>query len=246
MSVDSDQRTALDELRDRYRKLRDRIESNQSEFSRLARSVYRVQEEERRRIAREMHDGIGQNLTVLMHRIRAAAEQRDDDSIATLHGALELCERTLADTRELCRILRPQILDDLGLTAALHSLVQHLSESAGLQVDVEVADVSELDGDVQMLVYRLAQESLTNILRHARARSAQVKVSRRPGVVQLLVSDDGDGFDPTDGTRPNGSGLGGMRERVKLFGGIFDIDSRPGEGCRVRAAIPLSLPGEDA
>src|SRR4249919_2505863 len=153
--MDDDTSVALEQLRDRYRQLLVRLEDNQSQFQNLARSALRVQEDERRRIARELHDGIGQNLTALKHQL--AVLQAQLPASATHHAAqldacIELCAQTLEDTRQLSRLLRPQVLDDLGLEAALHWLARSVPAPGKLQVAVHLDPVPELDTEVQTLL----------------------------------------------------------------------------------------------
>lgn len=224
----------------RYEHLLQRLEANEREFRRLGRSVLRVQEDERRRLARDLHDGIGQNLTALKHqlarmrdRLPAGADPALRDGLA---DAIGLCADTLEDTRELSRLLRPTILDDLGLEPALRWLGRSIGESAGLSIAVEIEPLPELDGERQTLLFRIAQEALNNIAKHAQARSVLVRLVERDGRLQLQVVDDGIGFDPQ--TRPAGSGLSGMRERLRLFEGLLEVHSSPGHGTRLRAIVP--------
>lgn len=229
-------------LQARYRDLLDRLEHSQREFYRLARSVFRVQEEERRRLARDLHDGVGQNLTALKHQLALAAEALPAEQgplRERLQRCVALCAQTLDDTRQLSRLLRPQVLDDLGLTAALQALARTLGEASGLEVKLEIGPLPELDGDTQALIFRIAQESLTNVVRHAGAKQALLRLMTRPGWMQFTLWDDGRGFEPGAATTSGGSGLRGMRERVQLFGGRFDLHSQPGQGCRVRMLLPL-------
>ncbi|GAB2515820.1 sensor histidine kinase [Lysobacter humi (ex Lee et al. 2017)] len=224
---------------DRYESLLQRLEANEREFRRLGRSVLRVQEDERRRLARELHDGVGQNLTALKHRL---AQLRDAPSVDPalregLDAAIDLCAHTLEDTRELSRLLRPTILDDLGLEPALRSLGRSVGESAGIAVAIEVEPLPALDGEYETLLFRVAQEALNNIAKHARARSVLLRVVERDARLQLQVVDDGVGFDPAE--RAGGSGLSGMRERLRLFQGTLDVHSSPGSGTRLRAVVPL-------
>ena len=220
----------------RYEQLILRLEANEREFRRLGRSVLRVQEDERRRLARDLHDGVGQNLTALKHRLAqlrdaATGAQRDG-----LDDAIGLCADTLEDTRELSRLLRPTILDDLGLEPALRWLGRSIGESAGISIAVEIEPLPELDGERQTLVFRVAQEALNNIAKHARARSVLVRLVERDARLQLQIVDDGVGFDPA--SRASGSGLSGMRERLRLFEGLLEVHSAPGHGTRIRAVIP--------
>ncbi|TBR07258.1 MAG: sensor histidine kinase [Lysobacter sp.] len=235
----TERRTPASDGGDRYAHLLDRLEANEREFRRLGRSVLRVQEDERRRLARDLHDGIGQNLTALKHRL---AQVRDalphgDPLHGRLDDAVSLCVDTLEDTRELSRLLRPTILDDLGLEPALRWLGRSIGESAGIAIAVEIEALPTLDGERQTLLFRIAQEALNNIAKHAQAHSVLLRLVERDGRLQLQVVDDGIGFDPS--VRAQGSGLSGMRERLRLFQGTLEVHSAPGDGTRLRAVVPL-------
>lgn len=235
------------ELRQRHGELLERMHSGEARFRSLARSVWRVQEEERRRIARELHDGIGQNLTALKHSIALVGSEAALDPAlrARIDQALALCSRTLEETRQLSRLLRPQILDDLGLAAALRWLARNIADAGGPEVDVECELSAEPDSELRTLVFRLAQEALGNVVRHARAAHAVVRVGERDGCLDLLVWDDGRGCDAAAalraGSEGRSAGLAGMRERVLLHGGSLQFDAAPGQGCRVRARLPLAM-----
>lgn len=224
---------------DRYEKLLERLESNEREFRRLGRSVLRVQEDERRRLARDLHDGVGQNLTALKHRLAQLRDAADDASPLrdALDATVDLCTETLEDTRELARLLRPTILDDLGLAPALQWLGRSIGQSANVAVAVEIEPLPQLDGERETLLFRVAQEALNNIAKHAQARSVLVRLVARDGRLQLQVVDDGTGFDAS--SRSAGSGLSGMRERLRLFEGLLEVHSAPGNGTRLRAIVPL-------
>lgn len=225
----------------RYEQLLTRVEANEREFRRLGRSVLRVQEDERRRLARELHDGVGQNLTALKHRLaqlRDCMQQVPEPLRDGLDAAIALCADTLEDTRELSRLLRPTILDDLGLEPALRWLGRSIGEATGMSVAVEIEPLSDVDGERQTLIFRIAQEALNNIAKHAQARSVLLRLVERGGRLQLQVVDDGVGFDPAE--RARGSGLSGMRERLRLFEGQLEVHSAPGHGTRIRAVVPAS------
>jgi two-component system NarL family sensor kinase len=229
-------------LRQQYQDLLDRLQRNEREFRRLGRAVWRVQEDERRRLARELHDGVGQNLTAIKHRLAAIAGTLPGDNAearAALEAAIALCSDTLEDTRHLSRLLRPPVLDDLGLEAALRWLARSQGEASGLDIAVDIAALPPLDADLQTLLFRVAQEALNNIARHADASSVLLRLVARGGLVQLQVADDGRGCDPDAALRGGGSGLGGMRERLRLYEGRLEIHSAPGEGTRLRAVVPL-------
>lgn len=234
----------LSRLRRDYAELVRRLEANQSRFQRLARSIYRVQEDERRRLARDLHDGLGQNLTALKHHLMMAIGQ-GATAHAVLQDALSLCDRTLAETRELSRLLRPQVLDDLGLPAALRWLARTLGTPAGLDVELEVEEActTELDEDLRTLVFRLAQEALTNTVKHAQARHAGFRLRIEEGRLRFEAWDDGQGFDPDIAVRSGSSGvssgLGAMHERAALHGGTLRFTSRIGAGSQLRLVVPL-------
>jgi signal transduction histidine kinase len=223
------------------------LASGQARFRDLARSVWRVQEDERRRFARDLHDGLGQNITAILHQLEQIAAEPDlsDSAQRRLDKALDLCARALYDTRNLARLLRPKILDDLGLCAALHWLARTVSDGAGFAVDVDCeSDLQDSSGDVATLIFRLTQEALNNIAKHARASHVLIKVGMQGERLHLLIADDGRGFEPANVFAPGqaslSTGLGSMRERIALFGGVLSIISSPGDGTQLRAMLPLN------
>ena len=243
----------LHDLRRQYQQLLERLQRNEREFRRLGRAVWRVQEDERRRLARDLHDGVGQNLTALKHRLAqlATALPAGDGPLRDqFDKAIALCADTLEDTRNMSRLLRPPILDDLGLEAALRWLVRSQSESSGAEVTLEMEPLPALDTDLQTLLFRVAQEALNNVAKHADAHQVMVRLVARGGLLQLQVVDDGCGCDPAVVLKAGGSGVGGMRERLRLYGGGLELHSVPGEGTRLRAVVPLDSvaenPGTDA
>lgn len=235
---------ADDDLRTQYQRLLQRVEANEGEFRRLGRSVWRVQEDERRRLARELHDGVGQNLTALKHQlalVAASLPPAQEDQREKLEAAIALCVATMEDTRELSRLLRPPILDDLGLEPALRSLARSLHVGGGpeVELDFDPEALSALNDDLRTLLFRVVQEALNNIAKHAQANQARVQLRKLGNELRLLVEDDGRGFDPALAFHSGGSGLGGMRERLRLYGGRFEIQSAAGAGTRVLAAVTL-------
>jgi signal transduction histidine kinase len=242
--------TALDQLRERYAELLSRLEENQSQFQRLARSALRVQEDERRRIARELHDGIGQNLTAIKHQLamlQAQLRGSSAEGAERVGACIDLCAQTLEDTRQLSRLLRPQVLDDLGLGAALHWLARTLEGNGRLQVAVHLEEIPALDPELQTLLFRVTQEALANVVKHADASDALVRLAMRGGRVSLTVWDNGAGFDvaaaEAAARQGRGSGLAGMRERLALYGGALRIDSEAESGTWLRASVPASTGG---
>ena len=239
------QQESIDQLRLDYNRLLQRLQSNQRRFDLLARSAFRLQEDERRRLARELHDGLGQNLTALQHLLGLLLEglaEADQPSRQLAERALKVCRGTLEDTREMSRLLRPQILDDLGLSAALQSLCRSIRENAGLKVELCIDDEPELDSEQQTVVFRIAQESLTNVVRHARAQRVELRLRERARWLTLSIEDDGIGLEQAEGQAPasgHGSGLRGMRERLRLFGGELKLQPGAQGGLRVLALLPL-------
>ncbi|MFC0678932.1 sensor histidine kinase [Lysobacter korlensis] len=232
-------------LRQQYFDLLERLQRNEREFRRLGRAVWRVQEDERRRLARELHDGVGQNLTALKHRLSQLDDALPAEGPARAHleAAMSLCSDTLDDTRNLSRLLRPPILDDLGLEAALRWLARSLGEASGLDITLDLQPLPPLDGELQTLLFRVAQEALNNAVKHAAAQTVIVRLVAREGMLQLQVADDGRGCEPARALQSGGSGLGGMRERLRLYDGRLELHSAPGEGTRVRALVPLAPRG---
>ncbi|MDQ3510765.1 MAG: sensor histidine kinase [Pseudomonadota bacterium] len=231
----------LMEIREQYQRLLRRLEANEREFRRLGRSVLRVQEDERRRLARELHDGIGLNLTALQHRLDHIGLGLEEQPALRAHldAAVSLCRGALEDTREMSRLLRPPILDDLGLEPALQWLARSMGEAGRLSIDVEIEPLPALAEELQTLLFRVAQEALNNAVKHARASHVLLRLVARAGMLQLQIVDDGRGCEPELALQAGGSGLGGMRERLRLHGGRLELHSSPGNGVRVRAVVPL-------
>lgn len=214
----------------------------------LTKRLVHGQEEEYRRLARELHDEVGQTLTAI--RTDAAVIAKRAGPSETISRCAEAIQRA-ADhlfgvTRSIIRRLRPSVLDDLGLTAALEALVSEWqARRPGLPCRLALeADIDRLGKEIDITVYRLVQEALTNTLRHAAASQVRVKVSCEhspDAVVRVVVEDDGRGMRTSDVLKSRPCfGLLGMRERVEGLGGRLDIDSAPGKGLRLRATIPVA------
>jgi signal transduction histidine kinase len=198
------------------------------------------QELERRRLARELHDETGQALTSILLGLRAAEDAREPEETGrALADLRELVVATLQDVRRLAVQLRPAALDDFGLVPALERLTQTFSEASGMRVDLE-ARIGEtrLPPDVETTLYRLVQEALTNVVKHAGAASVSILLVRRDGRVTLVIEDDGRGFDAAE-ARGDGLGLVGMRERVALHDGRFTLESTPDGGTTLAVDVPL-------
>lgn len=236
----------LSRLRADYAELLERLSINQQQFRRLARSVYRVQEDERRRLARELHDGIGQNLTAMKHQLallRAALPAQSQEAERRCEIVASLCAQTLDETRGLSRLLRPQVLDTLGLEAGLRWLLRTLAEAGGLQGELSIGRLPEPDAELDTLLFRVVQEGLTNVVRHAQARRVEVAIDERRGWVRLSIRDDGQGPPSSQAqSLQTGSGLSGMRERVGLHGGTLALQSAPGGGSMLLVRVPVHDP----
>lgn len=247
-SDQDDLRQQLLQLGLQQQKLLVQLQSGEQHFRKLARSVWRVQEDERRRLARDLHDGIGQHLTALRHRLDRLAGGSTPASADSVQEALSLCDAAIRETRALSRLLRPQILDDLGLEAALRWLARQSSEGRGCAIEIAISDLPDpLDGELSTLIFRLAQEALTNASKHAQAQHVVIRLSCRAERLQLLVVDDGVGCNVDAAWARSSSGestgLASMRERVRLFGGQFLLQSQPGEGLQLRINLPIT--GDD-
>jgi signal transduction histidine kinase len=204
------------------------------------RRVVEAQELERRRLARELHDETGQALTSILLGLKGFEETLEGDASRAAAAELrELVVATLQDVRRLAVELRPKALDDFGLMPALERLTQTFAETTGISVDLEAAlPEGRLPADVETALYRIVQESLTNVVKHAQARRVSILLTRRPVSVAAVIEDDGRGFDP-DHVDDTGVGLLGMRERLALLGGRLNVESRPGSGTTLAAEVPL-------
>ena len=206
------------------------------------RRVVTAQELERRRLARELHDETGQALTSILLSLRTVEEAEDEHELRAAVGEVrELVRSTLQDVRQLAVELRPKVLDDFGLVAALERLTQSFGEQTGMSVHFQQTwpTSDRLPAEIETALYRIVQESLTNIVKHARATSVSVVLTRKDDSVSVVVEDDGVGFEPHR-AREDGIGLVGMRERVALLGGRLAIESRPGAGTTFVAEVPLT------
>ena len=205
------------------------------------RRIVRGQELERRRLARELHDETGQALTSILLGLRAVEDAGNSDDLREAASDLrELVVATLQDVRRLAVQLRPKALDDFGLVPALERLVQTFSESTDIRVALEAQLGDErLPPEVETTLYRMVQEALTNIVKHAEAANVSILLVRGKESATVVIEDDGQGFDP-DKTREGGLGLVGMRERAELHEGRLRIESAPGgEGATLVIEVPL-------
>ena len=192
------------------------------------------QELERKRLARELHDETGQALASILLGLRSLEAQVGTEPVATIR---ELVGSALDDVRRLTVELRPPALDDFGLGPALERLTALTGERSGLDIQLSVRSPLKLSPDQETALYRIVQEALTNVIKHARARSVSIVVMPSGGAVRAVIEDDGVGFDPAR-VRDGALGLVGIRERVALFGGRFEVESAPGEGTTLVIELP--------
>jgi signal transduction histidine kinase len=204
--------------------------------------ILRAQEKERARVARELHDDTGQALTLLLVRLQLLSDQIPDPKVkAELSEIRELVAQTLDGVRRLVVDLGPTVLDELGLSSAVEWLVDRVRADGNLRVELRLDVDVEVARPVALAIFRVAQEALTNAVRHASASCVSIRLESKAGVLRLVVSDDGIGFD-LDETRARGDenvGLVGMSERIALVEGDLRIDSKPGRGTTVVAQVPV-------
>lgn len=214
----------------------DRLEAEHSASSAYALAA---QEGERQRIARELHDEIGQSLTVVLLGLKRAVDRAPAELREELHAVQETLRSSLDDVGRVARRLRPDVLADLGLLSALNALATEFSQVSGVPVVRRSKPaLPALSAEKELVIYRIAQESLTNVARHAHATKVQLSLRAEAGTVVLRVADDGQGE-----VRQEGAGIRGMRERALLIGARLDIASVPGTGTEVRLTVPTTVEG---
>jgi two-component system sensor histidine kinase UhpB len=212
----------------------------EAERRRAGSAALAAQEEERARVARDLHDEVNQSLTGLLLRLEAAREAAPPELEPALADTKALAHQAMRELLDLARRLRPTALDDLGLAAAIAGLVERLG-AGEIEAAIEIeGDFSDLGDDAQLVVYRVAQEALANAARHSGAEHVAVTLRHGPEEVELTVLDDGRGFAFDEADR--GLGIGGMRERALLVDGELTLESRPGAGTTVRLTIPAQSP----
>jgi len=213
---------------------------SQHELQQLSSRLVDAQETERRSISRELHDEIGQELGALLvdiGRLSTSLSHVRPEVRSLLENMKSVAERTVRSVRSIALLLRPSMLDDLGLVAALEWQGREVSRRSDIEVTVESENVPEdLPDEYRICIYRLVQEALNNAVRHSGARNAKVAVGHSANSIMVRVGDDGHGFDPA---RTRGLGILGMEERVKRLAGAFTVDSKPGEGATITARLPF-------
>jgi two-component system sensor histidine kinase UhpB len=208
----------------------------EAERTRAGRLVFRAQEEERRRLARDLHDEVNQALTAILLRLEAASQAAPPELEEELGELKRLVNQAMEELLQLARQLRPTALDDHGLLPALATHVRRFASQTGIQADLQTHGEPDLAPDQEIAVYRVAQEALANVARHSNASQVKVDLDTSGTALELRVRDDGKGFDVM--RRRKGLGLDGMAERARLIGGEFVIDSRPGAGTELVMRVP--------
>jgi signal transduction histidine kinase len=217
------------------------LRHKEAELRRALRRSVELQEEERKRLARELHDEIGQALTSILIRLRSLSEEKDLAAMSERMSDLRnLTAQTIEELRRLAMDLRPAALDNLGIVPALRWYAKQCAERTGLDIQfLEPEKFDRLSPETELTLYRVAQEGLTNAIRHGRARKIVLLLERdlNQNKIRLTISDNGIGFNTA--TQDRGLGLVGIRERVELLGGDFNIETDPGSGTQLWVEIPL-------
>jgi signal transduction histidine kinase len=219
----------------------------QEQLRLLSHQLLLAQEEERKKISRELHDVIAQALTsinVRLATLRKEAALNTRGLERNIARTQVLVQQSVDIVHRFARELRPTVLDDLGLIPALHTFMQSFREQTGIRVSLSAfAAVEQVNGDRRTVLYRVAQEALTNVARHAQASQASVTIQRLDGAICMSIKDNGKGLQPEQvlhGKQRGRLGLLGMRERLEMVGGRLTVESSPGKGTTVRAQIPLA------
>ena len=232
----------IERLSASFHGLLQRIEDERRRSGQLA---MRAQEEERRRLARDLHDEVNQALTAILLRLEALAQETPPEREPEVAELKRLVNQAMDELLNLARQLRPSALDDHGLVPAVETQLKRFSSRTGIEVRLDTrGDPDLLPEVVQTAIYRVAQEALTNVTRHAGATVVELDLGENEGAAELRVRDDGDGFDPAVVTRAasdgaaGGLGLVGMAERARLVGGELDVRSAPGGGTSITLRVP--------
>lgn len=219
------------------------LHQREEQIRALGEHMMRVEEEERRRISRELHDEVGQSLLVVrlyLEMVQNELPAEQQALMAKLDEARRVAEGTIGEMRRLISALSPNVLEELGLPASVRQTVKNCGRTFPGRVRVRMSNLDELPKGTEIMVYRLVQECLSNVVKHSHAHNVSLQLGRKNGLVRMRVEDDGVGFNPMDASRKRESfGLSGMRERVTLLGGQIEIQSSPGKGTKILIAIPV-------
>jgi signal transduction histidine kinase len=229
-----------------YSQLLEQSGHMQKQLRLLSRQLLLAQEEERKKISRELHDVIAQTLTSINVQLATLKKEAALDARGlerNIARTQKLVEQSVDVVHRFARELRPTVLDDLGLIPALHTFMKNFREETGMRVSLSAfAAVEKMNGDKRTVLYRVAQEALTNVGRHAQASRVEVKIEKVDGCICMKIKDDGKGFEMErvlSARRGQRLGLLGMRERLDMVGGKFTVTSKPGKGTTVLAQVPL-------
>jgi two-component system, NarL family, sensor histidine kinase UhpB len=230
----ADERSEVGELARAFNGMLDRLEAERLESTRRALAA---QESERLRVAQELHDEVGQSLTGVLLQLERARKIAGSEVTEEVGEAQETTRTSLDNVRRIAQRLRPEALDDLGLVAALTAFSERLGEQTGLRIERRLKrELPPLSYEEELVIYRIAQEALTNVVRHAGAGRAEMSLEQRPDQLTLRVSDDGRGLDGVDF---EGGGVRGMQERALMIGAHLSIGAGPSGGAEVRLDVPL-------
>jgi signal transduction histidine kinase/ligand-binding sensor domain-containing protein len=237
----------LMELTEQREKARQELRRAYERLRMLTRRLEAAKEDERKRIARELHDEMGPSLTAVIINLQLMSKSSDADKTARrITDTVDLVDRMIERIRDLSLDLRPPLIDQLGLVPALSGYLEAQAERTGLVIDLKEASAAKgLSPEIEITAFRVVQEAVTNVIRHANAKRAAVTVRQHDGRLELIVSDDGHGFDVGDtmerAAAGKALGLLGMQERVNVQGGEVAIESTPGKGTVIRASIPVEV-----
>jgi signal transduction histidine kinase len=238
---------ALKKSERHYSQLLEQSDHLQEQLRRLSRQILSAQEDERKKISRELHDVIAQTLTGINVRLATLKKEAATNTKGldrNIARTQRLVEHSVNIVHQFARELRPAVLDDLGLIPALHSFMKTFTARTGVRTRLTAfAGVEELDAAKRTVLYRVAQEAMTNVARHAKATRVEVSIQKLPNSISMRVKDDGKSFLVDRVLQSRGRkhlGLLGMRERLEMIGGHFSVESEPGKGTAIEAQIPLA------
>jgi len=236
---------ALKKSEHHYSQLLEQSDHMKEQLRRLSRQIISAQEDERKEISRELHDVIAQTLTGINVRLAALKKEAAHNTKGldrNITRTQRLVEKSVDIVHQFARELRPAVLDDLGLIAALHSFMKDFMARTGVRAQLTAfAGVEQMDTALRTVLFRVAQEALTNVARHAQASRVEVNIEKLPDCVCMSIRDNGKSFEVERVARGNGSkrlGLLGMRERLEMVGGRLEVQSAPGQGTTITAQIP--------
>ena len=215
----------------------------------LTRRIVEIQEDERQRVARELHDGISQLLVSVKYSLNIASirDSKGEGAVENIERGVTILDEAISEVRRISKDLRPSVLDDLGLATAVKSLADDFASRSGMEIDLEADRVGDnLSSEGKTALYRVMQEALTNIARHANATAIKIRLKSRAGTVRLMIADNGRGFNVVNAEENNGGhGINNMRERLEAQGGWLLLRSTTGRGSRILAVLPINSSGSN-